>query len=1334
RCPFCNKNTPETIEHMLIECFRWNSIRHETTIFNIPRLYRTVTIDQSTNNQALSQGRNIMVGKLLGGESKETRSLLSQSRDRYSPYMKELETGRFMNGIRVVRTLILDRIKCSPSHLNLCNTPDVYEPNAANLFVYIKLSMGANQFESSLSFFSLSCMQRNTAHTDIIEIDSDNSGASDLDGYSKKDVVMIEETPEKKKSRDRSFSKVRNESIQINQHDFKETLVYVGGIKGSVILLVNTNKELDESPFIYLPVILCLESSSVDIFIKDFQSNSIFGRLDSSTKDVIYPLLSDNSIETAAAISIQPTASITPIIISCYSTKSLFLSIYGSINKHPGFSSALSPLRVSKKCDREQNIVYHNNSQISQSVFSNADDTESSFDKKLFKYMHYEDILGDFAIKNKTYKILNSLPCNTGTVIGPKASKKIFGSVIDDYNKNQLKKTFFKPRSESRQKYRTDFGHPSAVLTSSALSGLDQHDGMRDMLDNPFNQPSNSFDTTDKRGISNPLLERIKLSFISLNDLPEANPSDVVLTELHRHQKQALFFMITRETKGIDVFDGNTYDKPSIQGFDIPKTWLLERSLLNSESSLKYYRNAIIDIKKVGLPSSTLGGIIADDMGLGKTLSMISLIVTKKPCYELGTSVSSETESYQCSPINLVNNKGKVPSNSSSFTKQSHPSYLDFVDSDIFDLQEAENIFSVVKNWEEQIKHHTKEGSLKICVYHGELRKKLAPNLFKYDVVISTYSVLQVEYSKEISQFSSSTEGIYQLPKSPYFSPLQSYFWDRVVLDEAHIIRERKTLQSRAASSLKATFRWFKFLRFSPLDSWNIWNNHVSSLFVGQNNKSSKYKLIDENHNGAQVVQMIFQTLSLRRIKNQLDPKTGARFLKLPPITEKIRALTFSKEEQMLYDYLDKEINIKLDLYIKEGTALKNYMSILSYILRLRQLCVHPMLVDKSYTNFLGLLDSNGAPRGSKKCESFGTNQPEKQFQTFDKPKQVSQNSRQYNEIYIDSSSDDDLILVENSFGNKNCTSTQELQVDRDQLTINDSVIVDSESYPGELQPKKFCFHNTKDSQKVDPLLNNTDTDGSFAFPKSSKETQPKLSGDTNFSSTKMKALIEDLLKLQQNTKPHISQCSTNEDDQIFITPKSVVFSQWTSALDILEKELNSVGLKFSRLDGSMKRQVREEAIEVFSNDPSCNVMLISLKAGGVGLNLTAANNVFLLDPYWNPSVERQAIDRVHRIGQKTPVFVYRYIINNSIEEKMDLLKKKKDSIANASLMDSKRALNNASSSKGVSKNEIIDLTVDDLSCLDENVLAEGQGHISDEQFVTLNNKVEKLAFMLSRN
>ncbi|PVV02293.1 hypothetical protein BB560_003253, partial [Smittium megazygosporum] len=98
------RKTPEITEHMLIECFIWTSIRHETTIFIILQLYRIVIIEQITNSEALNQARNIVVGKLLGEESKKTRSLLAQNRDRYSPYMKELKTGRFMNGIRVFRT------------------------------------------------------------------------------------------------------------------------------------------------------------------------------------------------------------------------------------------------------------------------------------------------------------------------------------------------------------------------------------------------------------------------------------------------------------------------------------------------------------------------------------------------------------------------------------------------------------------------------------------------------------------------------------------------------------------------------------------------------------------------------------------------------------------------------------------------------------------------------------------------------------------------------------------------------------------------------------------------------------------------------------------------------------------------------------------------------------------------------------------------------------------------------------------------------------------------------------------------------------------------------
>ena len=89
------------------------------------------------------------------------------------------------------------------------------------------------------------------------------------------------------------------------------------------------------------------------------------------------------------------------------------------------------------------------------------------------------------------------------------------------------------------------------------------------------------------------------------------------------------------------------------------------------------------------------------------------------------------------------------------------------------------------------------------------------------------------------------------------------------------------------------------------------------------------------------------------------------------------------------------------------------------------------------------------------------------------------------------------------------------------------------------------------------------------------------------------------------------------------------------------------------RLDGKLNHKKRAEVLEVFKKDASKQVFLISLKAGGVGLNLTVANHIFLLDPWWNPAVEDQAIDRVHRIGQKKPVFVYRFICKETIEERI---------------------------------------------------------------------------------
>ena len=127
---------------------------------------------------------------------------------------------------------------------------------------------------------------------------------------------------------------------------------------------------------------------------------------------------------------------------------------------------------------------------------------------------------------------------------------------------------------------------------------------------------------------------------------------------------------------------------------------------------------------------------------------------------------------------------------------------------------------------------------------------------------------------------------------------------------------------------------------------------------------------------------------------------------------------------------------------------------------------------------------------------------------------------------------------------------------------------------------------------------------------------------------------------------------------------KVIVFSQFTSFLSILRTRLDEEGLPYAYLDG--RTRDREAKVQQFQNDPNCRAFLISLKAGGLGLNLTAAEYVFLLDPWWNPAVEAQAIDRAHRIGQTRRVFASRLIARDTVEEKVLELQRTKRDLADA--------------------------------------------------------------------
>ena len=138
---------------------------------------------------------------------------------------------------------------------------------------------------------------------------------------------------------------------------------------------------------------------------------------------------------------------------------------------------------------------------------------------------------------------------------------------------------------------------------------------------------------------------------------------------------------------------------------------------------------------------------------------------------------------------------------------------------------------------------------------------------------------------------------------------------------------------------------------------------------------------------------------------------------------------------------------------------------------------------------------------------------------------------------------------------------------------------------------------------------------------------------------------------------------------------KALVFSQFTSVLGLLQQHLDREGIPYAYLDG--RTRDRQQRVERFQKDPRCGLFLISLKAGGLGLNLTAAEYVYLLDPWWNPAVEAQAIDRAHRIGQTQRVFAYRLVARDTVEEKILALQGTKRDLADAIIRGDQSLLRN---------------------------------------------------------
>ncbi|KAK3142940.1 hypothetical protein QOZ80_4BG0354530 [Eleusine coracana subsp. coracana] len=368
------------------------------------------------------------------------------------------------------------------------------------------------------------------------------------------------------------------------------------------------------------------------------------------------------------------------------------------------------------------------------------------------------------------------------------------------------------------------------------------------------------------------------------------------------------------------------------------------------------------------------------------------------------------------------------------------------------------------------------------------------------------------------------------------------------------------------------------------------------------------YEIGDDR--GLKLVRAILRPLMLRRTKETKD-MIGKPILVLPPAHVEVVECEQSEDERDFYEALFRRSKVQFDKFVVQGSVLNNYANILELLLRLRQCCNHPFLV-------ISRADTQKYTDLDKLAQRFLEGvQSDSRAYVEEVVEEIRQGATAECPICLESASDDPVITP---CAHRMCweclisswTTPDEgpCPLCRSHISRSDLIIL-----PAQCRFKVDPQNKWKDSCKV----------------------------------TKVIMILEELLKKGE---------------------KSIVFSQFTSFFDLLEVPFSHKGIKFLRFDGKLSQKHKENVLKEFSESQDKLVLLMSLKAGGVGLNLTAASNVFLMDPWWNPAVEEQAIMRIHRIGQKRAVQVRRFIVKDTVEERMQQVQILKQRMISGALTD----------------------------------------------------------------
>lgn len=348
---------------------------------------------------------------------------------------------------------------------------------------------------------------------------------------------------------------------------------------------------------------------------------------------------------------------------------------------------------------------------------------------------------------------------------------------------------------------------------------------------------------------------------------------------------------------------------------------------------------------------------------------------------------------------------------------------------------------------------------------------------------------------------------------------------------------------------------------------------------------------------GNQALQMLMAGICLRRKKEMsfID-------LRLPELAEYVHKITLLPHEQEKYDAFEAQAKGTLELY-RERAGGKNasdtYRHLLEVLLRMRQLCNHwKMISEERIDSIMQQLEAEGTVDLTEENKS-----------ALQKMLQLSIDSQEDCPICLDTYKDPVITKCAHPF----CTTCIERVIETQHKCPMCRADLDT-----------FATTTVKPAKEIAPIP-----------PPTQDQLADQKSLESNASS-KVTALMNILTASAQDP-----------------TNKTIIFSQWTTFLSLLEPHLRAANIHFVRIDGSMSATTRDTALDTFDNTPSCTVLLASLSVCAVGLNLVAANQVVLADSWWAPAIEDQAVDRVHRLGQKRATKVFRLVVEGSIEERV---------------------------------------------------------------------------------